>query len=205
MGMEAEMKLWSIQSDRVWKALCKKGRYRTYRSYIDPWWWKHFEFSYTWMREQMQKRIGPPPVKNLLPVWAWAHWRGNKGCTKDKPDLRALRFSVEKGQYHRIELEVAASRVLLSDFEAWHMVLNHSYVSLSEKEYDEFYAKVKKHPWPKHLERKMHKSWERIFNMEAGDPEWNGKPEEKSVQACLWEIRLDDVKKTTPFVGMGKR
>ena len=199
------MRLWSIQSDRVWKALEAKGRYRTYRSYIEKWWWKHFAFSYVWMCEQMQKRVGPPPVKNLLPTWAWRHWRGDKKGRKDCPDLRAYRFVVPKGDYVRIALEVDDDKVLPSDFEAWHHVLNHGYLSLSEKEYNAFYAKVKKHPWPKHLERRMHKSWERIFNMQDGDPEWNGKPEEKAVQACLWELRLEDVTDVTPFVGTGKR
>jgi hypothetical protein len=199
------VKLWSIQSERVWKALESKGRYRVYRSYVDREWWKDFGFSYEWMAAQMEKRIGPPPDRRLVPVWAWRHWRGNEKLAS-RPDLRSYR-DLAAGKYVRIEFVVPDEQVLLSGFDAWHSVLNQWFLSDDEKEYDAFDAKLRKHPkrpLPKTLDKAIRKSWERIFDLQRGDPEWRGKAEERAVQACVWEIRLDDVTDVTLFEGKGR-
>jgi hypothetical protein len=198
------VRLWSIQSERVWKTLTAKGRYRVYRNYIDKKWWKDFGVAYEWMVAQMTKRIGPPPDKRLLPVWAWRYWRGNDNYSA-RPDLRTYRDLV--GRHVRIEFEVPDEQVLLSGFEAWHSVLNQWFHSWNEKEWDAFYAKVAKRPkrpLPKTLNKAIRKSWDRIFDLESGDPEWRGKPEERAIQACVWEIRLDDVTDAMHFTGKGK-
>lgn len=198
------MKLWSIQPERVWNTLEKKGRYRVYRNYVDKAWWKDFGFAYEWMIEQMQKRVGPPPAKRLLPVWAWKHWRGNEKLS-DRPDLRSYRDLV--GKHVRLEFAVPAEQVLLSGFDAWHFVLNRWFLSDDEKEYEEFNAKLKKHPkrpLPRTLDKAIRESWQRVFDLEGGDPKWCCKPEERAVQACVWEIRMADVTDVTHFTGKGK-
>ena len=113
----------------------------------------------------------------------------------------------------RIELDVADDRVLLSDFDLWHYVLNYWYLPESEKDGREFEKKLARlglsfhgcnheHPLPnirycKHIGR----SWERIFDINWSDRRHAiASPlKKKSIQATLWEICMKDIVEAKEF------
>ena len=92
--------------------------------------WKEFRPAYRWMRRQMAERLGD--CRGQYPVWAWL---------QPKPDLRRGGHLPQGMIGVRLEFIVPAQEVLLSDFSAWHMVLNDGYLALSEGESDAFYER----------------------------------------------------------------
>ena len=80
-----------------------------------------FVEKYKWLIDQMEKRIGPAPDGVSYPVWAWyiQSWKHKK------PDLRIERWANGPGneQYVCIEVELPDDQVLLSDFDAWCILL----------------------------------------------------------------------------------
>ena len=104
------------------------------------------------MAEQMKKRIGNPPDGVELPVWAWYQWEG----MWKRPDMRHHGRVSDKGVASvLLILEVPDDKVLLSDFDYWHVVLNDGELILP---YDEnvVYSKEERQ-----------KSWENIFDYEC--------------------------------------
>ena len=77
---------------------------------IDSW----FRPAYDWMVGQLEQRVKNYPRKKY-PIWAWYH---------PKPGLRRSGHLPCGTSGVRIEFLVSSDRVLLSDFEAWHGVLN---------------------------------------------------------------------------------
>jgi hypothetical protein len=90
---------------------------------------------------------------------------------------------------------------LLSDFEAWHAVLNCWYLSLSEEESDNWDERSEAagitgswenwHP-PSPFKEEILKSWERIFDLGLlkEHPEWIGGD---AIQACIEKIYVNEV------------
>jgi hypothetical protein len=160
---------------------------------------------YAWMARQMERRLKTPrPSKDALPIWAWYQW---EGVNRRRPDLRAGGYLSKAERGVRVELEVADDRVLLSDFDLWHYVLNYWYLPTTEKDgkaFEEklaraglsFYGCDHQHPLANNrYGREIERSWERIFDVGWAD---RGRaiahpPQEKSIQATLWEVYLGDV------------
>ncbi len=201
------MVIWSLLNPQAWDRLQRKGRLRASRRHVS----RDVLFGpYLWMAEQMERRLKVPrPGKNAMPIWAWYQWEG-KRC---KPDLRSGGH-LPKGQPGvRLELQVADDRVLLSDFDLWHYVLNYWYLPASEKDCEAFEKKLVKahlsfykynhqHPLPHAQYRQaIEKSWERIFDVGWADRRhFIAVPKnKKSIQATLWEILLTDVVRAKEF------
>ena len=186
------MILWTTQDDASYKELLKKGVFRCdLRAEGLP----DFKAAYDWLVDQMIERIGPKPRGVVYPIWAWFQWREKS----KKPDLGHLRRNCgRKGKrFVRLELEIPDKDVLLSDFELWHYVLRNSALTYSEEEYDalerkrfslsqEEYQKIKEN------------TWRTIFDLSPIDTDWIRRG--KSIQATFWELRLEYVRKATPFV-----
>jgi hypothetical protein len=129
------------------------------------------------------------------------------------PDLRTSGF-FEKGiPGVRLECDVPEDRVLLSDFELWHYVLNYWYLPDSLKDGDRFNAMLKKdhlsktrfsleNPLPPNYHKMVAKSWERIFDLAWMDRYRKiAQPfEEKSIQATIWELNLEEIIGVTEFI-----
>ncbi len=197
------MRIWTIQPILVWERLLQNKRLvvdkrAVDRDHVDP---------YRWMADQMRLRM--KAVRNQgFPWWGWCRWNGTK---RVRPDLRADRFCYPRGERHvRIELELADHKVLLHDYEAWHAVLNDYFLSFSEAEDEDFERrlacanipdqdKMQREPFRSEILR----SWERIFDLQGGDPQWRAEPEVRSIQATFWTLALDDVRDVTFFVGAG--
>jgi hypothetical protein len=190
------VRIWTIQPAGLYETLKAKrvlladGRRRDRM-------WDH---AYRWMTDQMRRRL--PPSRARFPWWGWYRWEGTR---RARPDLRAGGH-LRKGQRGvRLELEIAAERVLLSDFEKWHFVLSNWYLSEDEADDDQFSRQTKqaghRHDdrWPEPLRSKVLASWERIFDLTAGAPGWFAKTSTRSIQATFWELRYRDVRDVTHF------
>ena len=190
------MILWTIQDMAAWERLQKKGGLRADGRRAQA----YHRHAYRWMAEQMRLRLPHPHAR--FPLWGWYRWQG---IQQARPDLRASGH-LEKGMAGvRIEFEVPEDRVLLSDFDAWHCVLNRCFLSLREEEEETFAENLKRAgvrwgwPYPEPFHSRIVSSWERIFNLEAGAPEWWGPLSERSVQATFWELGLSQVRRVDRF------
>jgi hypothetical protein len=105
----------------------------------------------------------------------------------------------------RIGFVAEPDDILISDFDAWHAVLNGHYLSLDEEDETAFNAGREffsvwrdRESDPEHAS-KIVESWERIFDLELlrSAPEWHGTGE---LQATLGAVTLEQVTDVTPFV-----
>jgi hypothetical protein len=201
------MLIWSILTQQAWKQLQREGRLQARRCHVI----KEFLGPYLWMAGQMEKRLKlPRPSQDAMPIWAWQQW---EGANRRKPDLRASGHLPRGVQGVRVECRLDDRRVLLSDFDLWHYVLNYCYLPTSERDGNAFEKKLAgvglsfynfnhSNPLPDaQYRREIERSWERIF-----DVSWTDRrraiaeiPKKKSIQATLWEIFLEDVVEAREF------
>ncbi len=195
------MKLWSIQTQKAWGALKHDETLKGEAEFIE----QSFRPAYDWLICQMRLRLPNHPQASSLPIWAWQQWRSQlHSC----PDLRCGGHLEKGAQGALLELEVSPDRVLLSDFDLWHFVLNYWYLPATVKEGEAFEQKVemrglsfyKSKPLPDTcLHEEIVRSWERIFDLEFTKADLAKPREEKSIQAALWELRLSDVESVREF------
>ena len=188
------MILWTIQPEEAYEELNKTGVLRCNKNKIED-----LDFwgpKYKWMAEQMKKRIRSTPVGVEYPVWFWYKRKGER----KKPDLRSKREFCEKGKtMYLIEANIPDEDVLLSDFMAWHFVLNETHTYHSAKTEEEF---DRLDEWLNSLsqderEKEIEKSWETIFDIEPYKNDFceNG----YWVQATVWELKKENVVKVRKF------
>ena len=197
------MRLWTIQHPKVYDALRERGVYRADGRRAMQW----YRPAYRWMMEQMKSRL--PGYSGHYPVWAWH---------TPKPDMRMSSYRAPAHEpVVRLTLEIpdeeASRRVLLSGFDAWGWhALNNWYLWLSDEEYEWWTGAAGEHRFeeelPPRLQEVVHRSWERMFDLDALDEAARQDPEVYSplrVQAAFGEIRLDDVAKVEHFRAMDLR
>jgi len=182
------MKLWTIQPLSLYKQLQTKGILHCDGSLSEHLQSEAFVNAYSWLAEQMENRISPPPSGVKFPFWAWhtLNWRHKR------PDLRCAEFRNFAEPMVCLELELPDHEVLLSDEENWHIVLNNSFYSNADNEADD----ENEWEWLHSLslekqEVEKRKSWERVFDVEPLNSGWNIRG--RFVQATFWELRLSDV------------
>ncbi|WP_263117602.1 DUF3841 domain-containing protein [Bacillus subtilis] len=131
---------YTIQSLDGWEKAKQRGFLGGQEDHIIDDWLP----AYKWMMHQMEKRIG----FSDFPVWLWT----------EKPDVNQDGHldPFKKGILLSVELD--ESDVLLSDFDAWHCVLNDWFCSLTEEEDDKFKKGI--------LNMGIEESWERIFDID---------------------------------------
>ncbi|RRD44948.1 DUF3841 domain-containing protein [Buchananella hordeovulneris] len=189
-GGLGELTLWTMQPPDIWAQL-RAGR--TVRAEVDR---CHAAAgpeglgarrvaAYEWIAAQLARRDPRPPGVRW-PLWAW--WCiGEDGPVR--PDLRRYRQS-EPGVM--LELRVAARRVLLSDLDGWHNVLNDEFNGRGLTWYwEEKAAAAGDAARLRWLERRKRHSWRRCLAVHPARP----------TQAVLWEIRPEDVKRGWKFQG----
>ena len=124
--------------------------------------------------------------RNGYPIWAWY---------RPKPDLRRVGHLPRGEPGVRLEFVAPAESVLLSDFEAWHNVLNDGPIALNEAEYDAFQracaiaCRLDRHAQA--CREAIEATWERVFELDrpdGADPEWWGKGD--MIQAVVPEVPL---------------
>lgn len=185
------MRVWTIQPVEVLERVEAEQVLYADPTYI----LEEFRHAYDWMHVQMERRI--PGYQGHYPWWGWH---------SPRPDLRRSGHLPRGSRGVRLELELDPHEVLLSDFDAWHAVLNQGYLALSEEEdeawYRQFEAAVPERwawPLPEPWRSAILFSWERIFDLKvlAASEYWRG---EHYIQATFEALRLADVRKCTPFV-----
>lgn len=194
------MILWTIQPADVHAALQERKTL-----HVDPALWSDtdsiWEDPYRWMMEQMARRV--PGYQGRHPWWAWHTYIID--CAR--PDLRSLRHWC-RGPSVMLTLDVPDQEVLLSNFDAWHAVLNGTPITDTEAAYDALVQAIwerrkKGLPMEEEIERHLRQSWEHIFDLDGLKEHWMWPT--FSVQACFETLRLTDVKRVQFFEGVAKR
>lgn len=168
-------------------------------------------YHYKWMMRQMAER-GVGSGKRY-PLWAYA---------SHKPDLRGCGpMTIPSGiPLVRIELELDASKALLSDLDAWSLAICNGYVPKNQEDQESYEAMwdfiKEKHLSQglsgkeaydrtlKDLQLVYEASWLRVFDLEEmrkyfSLPEMGTPSSIQVVQACFEEISLAHVIRTDLF------
>ena len=178
------MRVWTIQSPEVF-AVLQAGRVWRARERHVP---REWLTSYRWMVGMMRERLGPPAAPTQMPVWLWCTWRGH---SRRKPDLRASGHLPRGAQGVRLEVEIEEARVLRSDFELWHYVLNGWYLPQSAQDEREIEGRPD--------DVLIAANWRRIFDLGWNDRRYVAARDRRSSQGVCWELRPADVVDASMF------
>lgn len=177
--MAIPLTLWTIQPLAAVRHLEKHGKLQGDGRRISL---TRHRAAFRWMIRQMELRVGPSQSRSNYPIWAWKAWAGQEA---PRPDLRSRAHLPSGTRGARIEISVLQERVLLSDFDRWHAVLASLY--LADDERDEELCEC--------VDRQaIEQSWERIFELDRGDPLYHGPVVKRRIQATLWSIKIEDVR-----------
>ena len=156
------MKLFTIQSIDTWNKAKEVGHLSGGNGFLKGDDYDIFKSSYVWMVKQLKKRI--TNFSGDYPVWAW-------------PDGSCDYYWYGPPVY-KIVFEVPESRVLISNYQAWHCVLNNMHCSLSLANFDKEFSK-----------EEIEQSWENIFNNDENfNLIWGD-----TLQACVDKVYLNEI------------
>ena len=185
------MRLWTIQPVEVYEKILKTGYYKCDGRYT----WKYFRDSYKWLIGEMEKKIGKAPKGITYPVWAWyKHNNKNK-----RPDLRSTGLSQKGDKCVCIELEIPDEQVVLSDFDAWHFVLNNWYLNVDCNDEETW---ERDSSWLDTLSKEekeaaIRESWQGIFRIDEFESDWQKRGH--WVQATFWVLKKEHIKSVKFF------
>jgi hypothetical protein len=187
------MRLWTIQGIEIYEQLKREGvAYCTKPNWGDD---PNFIYAYKWIAKQMRQRIGEPPINGIeYPIWAWYQYESSK---KRKP-LRSP-LDISEGISVYMEIEVPDHNVLLSDFGAWHSVLNqgpiddwkriYQIIDTMEKEEG---RQLQYEEYPQNLRDRIELSWNAIFDLDRRDDIVGKKHKRnRSIQATFWILKQE--------------
>lgn len=192
------MILWTIQPLEVYELLintgsyvCDKTKAETLNGDTSD---DTFIKAYDWLVAQMDARGIPHPKGVEYPVWAW-HTRDWK---RKQPDLRRNEYGKRGETSVCLEIEVPDELVLLSDFDAWHYVLNEIYFddSTCEEEWEKIQDDFDKLSFQEQ-KRLTKESWQKIFDITPIDTEWAVVG--RYIQAVFWELKKENIRKVRFF------
>lgn len=171
---EALVRLYSFQKPEAWTAAEERGYWTGVPEAVDE--DAGFRFAYDWMRVRMYDRI--PGYSGDLPMWAWTKRHSSKP--------KHVKESAQTGMI-RLTVMVPRSRILISDFERWHYVLNKWIIHENENDFD-----VEDELYPEGSDIRaevMETSWNQIFDfIPTTDPvklSWAGRKKTFPIQACV--------------------
>jgi hypothetical protein len=185
MQRKNKITLWTIQTLSAWSELNRAGIIRGKKKLVEPDWLQ----AYDWMKSQMKLRLGT--CGPGYPIWLWK---------SPKPSLRQEIEHLPKGE-SAVFMTVALDpvRILASDFDIWHCVLNQFHAGLSKREMSDWDKKVKKmtgkdsssrlSDLPLTLQKEMVSSWDNVFDLKRCQKN----EKDPHTQAVISELRLTDV------------
>jgi hypothetical protein len=170
---------WTNQTIEAWEHAQRVGYLIGNPEFI----WEEFLQPYHWMINQMEKRLHYNSTD--YPIWLWV----------DKPDLRGSGHFNKGTRAVSLEVEISSKNVLLSDFDAWHVILCNGFFALNEEEHDAFDRGE--------IPMTKEESWERLFDFEilSKNTYWNNSP--LCLQGVTGKIDITQVKKVRKFVARG--
>ncbi len=148
--------------------------------------------AYDWMRERMAERV--PDFSGDYPMWGWT----KRPSTKPKP--RKYRGTSDA---IRLTVLVPRERIVFSDYDAWHSVLNRGLNCATEEEWD-----AHSEAWPYHWSMQdeeykrgylasIEPSWHRCLEFQPNsDPRaiyWSGSTNHFRVQACVDRFHWNEI------------
>ena len=165
---------WSIQTWEAWESTQATGELCGNLTWVP----EDYRKPYAWMMCQMEKRL--PLHYGGCPIWVWVQ----------KPDLRQARHLKPGRIGVRLQLDLNPHMVLLSDFSAWHAVLNNDYLSLNDLDDQMFMAGAQS--------VSKEQSWERIFNFSLlrASEWWGG---HSIIQGVVEKVSITQVIGVTKF------
>ncbi|MDO4633906.1 MAG: DUF3841 domain-containing protein [Eubacteriales bacterium] len=184
------MKLWTLQPLSILDEIERTGSYRCNRelsynlSKRDS-----LDDKYQWLIKRMEQRIGKRPEGVEYPIWAWHTWEEERRC----PDIQSAAFLKRTEDKVLLTLEIPENEIVLTDFDAWQIILNGGYLALEtaqEKldELEEWIDSLEE----EELDRAIEESWENLFEIAGSDSEERG----RFVQATFWELKKEYILKT---------
>lgn len=200
------MKLYTFQPNFVWEAIQKDGFYHPFDLFEKNEFLKEdlamgwgFSQAYIWLKEKMLQKGIVHKKYNQHMIWGWYQWSG----TKSKPDKRySSVYSFYDEPFVMLELDIDSSRVLLTDYDSWHFVLNYWFLG-KEQETDKFSESFNYYKEKPLLDLRgdaeLRKSWEHIFDLEKVRTLLEYPREQQCVQATFFDILKEDVKKVHFF------
>lgn len=144
--------------------------------------------AYAWMRNEMAAAGVPPPAEGLTPWWVWVQ-RDPGHRAPYLEDLQGISNPVV------LELQLPATELVQSCFDAWHAVLSPS--PLYDSPAAEAAIEAKLQAGGPAAEEALRTSWQQVFDLGQIFGEDAG-PETRSVQACTWILRLANVVRVVP-------
>ncbi|WP_041096416.1 DUF3841 domain-containing protein [Bacillus badius] len=174
-GEEAEVFMgtyWTIQSAEEWDEIQRKSYLTGNPNFIYP----EFIEAYQWIMKKMKQKI--PSYQGEYPVWLWI----------DRPDLRKNGHLNPKERGVLLKINIEETRVLFSDFEAWHFVLNKWYFDLEDFESDK----------SDFSQQELEKSWEKIFDIDflKQHPNWGA----STIQGVTNRIEVNEITLIKEFI-----
>lgn len=203
------LRLYTIQPSSLVPVLLQEGRLLAKPEFGEHGTPEGWRGAYAWLAQQMRDRLPATPEAAKFPFWAWHSWNGAKQA---KPDLRyssMRRWGAGARRYVLLELDVPWEEALLSDFEAWHWVLNYWYFGAA-RETGQFERDLKKRgmcywkqkPLPDmHAHARLTQTWERIFELRTAAALLGTPRKSQQVQATFWELRVEQIRAVTEFGG----
>lgn len=184
MKKEDCMKVWTMQPKSVLDEIEITGTYRCDRSLSfnlsKP---DSLDSKYQWLITRMEDRIGKRPEGVEYPIWAWHTWDGKRQC----PNVESPAFLKRNEDKVLLTLEIPEKDVVLTDFEAWQIVLDGGYLTkeIDEEKLEELEAYIDSLDEDT-LEKEIEKSWENVL-------EYPNFGANSFVQATFWEIKKEYV------------
>lgn len=186
------MKVWAVINKNQKDFLEKNKVLYPLKKEIKKYWeGTTFLDSYNWLKEQLE--IKGLNLKYNYPFWVWI----------ERPDFREYRKEIPKGgSLFLLELDIPKEEIIISNFGAWHMVLNGIYCPKNTSDY-KMIEKDKKlseaYFWDKEIENnlksKIKESWNNIFLRNKKFKNLYGLTEQGNIS----HIRLDQIIKITEY------
>jgi hypothetical protein len=183
------MKVWHVLSLEGYERFRQSGIKRTYEEFVDL---ETFSWPYSWMIARMEKKLTEVTrPENAYPIWVWYQWNG---IHQPKPSTAGLHGEAGK-EMVILELEIPASKVLLSDYELWNAAISDVKIEVDEVKYVAFLDACESfdYKYPEDFRKEIEDSWELVFDFDFFHPDWNGNSEDKQIQGCTWELTWDQV------------
>ncbi len=187
------MRLWTVQPVDVYEDILKTGLYRCDKKKIVL---PELIPYYDWMVKELKKKIGDPPEGVEYPVWAihtdnWKHKR---------LDLRSVRwrFGKKGDRLACIEVEIPDEKVVLSDYDAWSIILVNGLITETKEESDKLDHIYDNLPEDEKIKMKE-ENWQRVFDVSTFENEWTTRG--KNIQASFWELKKEQIVDVRYFTG----